>query len=415
MSTESNTAVLVNMSAEKWPPRHRTYFGSLQVRPPEPGEPYAITPVRGCTGVMDLGDKRAIPIQITARESPKTSRAKSAAIQAKQVFTAFSWPRGPSLPKRAFTQKVKQRTDRRTTLWIRCAHTSSPLREDASHFVLPGGPKDSGVGMGFVVHLHEMANRHLGIPLSRRKRCMAKQFLDRPEVSSVGQQVRGKGVPQRMRVHVPIDVRKAHIFFYNPTNGSLRQTTPHVIQKNRFGIYWLVAADLLQQMFPSGPVGLERFLCLRTVRHDTLFLPLAADVQDALFLLHGPKVEPRELADAEPRCIKQLEQRAITAQEQDTVVLSGARASDWRSNQLGPLPHRRSSPRFGLFHIREIVQEQIHFFLRKHRRNALREFWRSHKSGGILLQEVLPHAVFEEGTYRGQFSPNRTFLKSEVM
>jgi len=68
MSTESNTAVLVNISTEKWPPRHRTYFGSLQVRSPEPGEPYAITPVRGCTGVMDLGDKRAMPIQISARE-----------------------------------------------------------------------------------------------------------------------------------------------------------------------------------------------------------------------------------------------------------------------------------------------------------------------------------------------------------
>ena len=43
-------------------------FGSLQVRSPEPGEPYAITSVRGRTGVMDLGDKRAMPIQISARE-----------------------------------------------------------------------------------------------------------------------------------------------------------------------------------------------------------------------------------------------------------------------------------------------------------------------------------------------------------
>jgi hypothetical protein len=68
MSTETSTAVLVNISTEKWPPRHRTYFGSLQVRSPEPGEPYAITPVRGCTGVMDLGDKRVMEIRITAKE-----------------------------------------------------------------------------------------------------------------------------------------------------------------------------------------------------------------------------------------------------------------------------------------------------------------------------------------------------------
>src|SRR5258708_30282212 len=68
MSTETSTAVLVNISTEKWPPRHRTYFGSLEVRSPEPGEPYAITPIRGCTGVMDLGDKRTMEYRITARE-----------------------------------------------------------------------------------------------------------------------------------------------------------------------------------------------------------------------------------------------------------------------------------------------------------------------------------------------------------
>jgi len=68
MSTESSTAVLVNISTEKWPPRHRTYFGSLEVRSPEPGEPYAITPIRGCTGVMDLGDKRTMEYRITAKE-----------------------------------------------------------------------------------------------------------------------------------------------------------------------------------------------------------------------------------------------------------------------------------------------------------------------------------------------------------
>jgi hypothetical protein len=68
MNTESSTVVLVNISTEKWPPRHRTYFGSLEVRSPEPGEPYAITPIRGCTGVMDMGDKRTMDYRITARE-----------------------------------------------------------------------------------------------------------------------------------------------------------------------------------------------------------------------------------------------------------------------------------------------------------------------------------------------------------
>jgi hypothetical protein len=68
MNSETSTALLVNISTEKWPPRHRTYFGSLEVRSPEPGEPYAITPIRGCTGVIDMGDKRNMDIRITARE-----------------------------------------------------------------------------------------------------------------------------------------------------------------------------------------------------------------------------------------------------------------------------------------------------------------------------------------------------------
>ena len=69
MSTQAaaDFAALVNISAEKWPPRQRTYFGSLEIRPVEAGEAFAITPIRGCTGVMDLGDKRIMEYRITAR------------------------------------------------------------------------------------------------------------------------------------------------------------------------------------------------------------------------------------------------------------------------------------------------------------------------------------------------------------
>jgi hypothetical protein len=70
MSTQAaaDFAALVNISAEKWPPRQRTYFGSLEIRPVADGEAFAITPIRGCTGVMDLGDKRIMEYRITARE-----------------------------------------------------------------------------------------------------------------------------------------------------------------------------------------------------------------------------------------------------------------------------------------------------------------------------------------------------------
>src|SRR5712671_5372419 len=61
-------AVLVNISTEKWPPRQRTYFGSLTISSPQLGEAFAITPVHGCLCVMDLVDKRTMEFRITARE-----------------------------------------------------------------------------------------------------------------------------------------------------------------------------------------------------------------------------------------------------------------------------------------------------------------------------------------------------------
>jgi len=68
MNAQSDFAALVNISSQKWPSLHRTYFGSLEVRSPLAGEEYAITPIHGCKGVMDLGDKRTMEFAITARE-----------------------------------------------------------------------------------------------------------------------------------------------------------------------------------------------------------------------------------------------------------------------------------------------------------------------------------------------------------
>jgi len=67
-AADTSTVALVNISTEIWPPRHRSYFGSLVVQSPAPGEAYAITPIRPCVAKMDLGDKRTIDVPLTARE-----------------------------------------------------------------------------------------------------------------------------------------------------------------------------------------------------------------------------------------------------------------------------------------------------------------------------------------------------------
>jgi hypothetical protein len=65
---EKETVWLVNISPEKWPPRHRTYFGSLEVRSPEPGQAYAVTPIHACTGVTDMGDRRFTEYSVSAQQ-----------------------------------------------------------------------------------------------------------------------------------------------------------------------------------------------------------------------------------------------------------------------------------------------------------------------------------------------------------
>jgi hypothetical protein len=68
MNKQSDVVSLVNISTQKWPPRHRTYFGSLTIQSPEAGVAYAVTPVRACTSLMDLGDKRTMEIRLSAQE-----------------------------------------------------------------------------------------------------------------------------------------------------------------------------------------------------------------------------------------------------------------------------------------------------------------------------------------------------------
>lgn len=67
MPAMEETATLVNISPEKWPPRNRTYFGSLEIQSPAPGERYAVTRIESCVGVIDLGDKRTMDYAISAR------------------------------------------------------------------------------------------------------------------------------------------------------------------------------------------------------------------------------------------------------------------------------------------------------------------------------------------------------------
>jgi len=83
--------------------------------------------------------------------------------------------------------------------------------------------------MRFVIHIHELLNAGLRVTLRGRERDVAEQFLNRAQVRAIGEQVRGEGVAERMRMEIPIDVGEARIFFNNRANRARPKTVGRVI------------------------------------------------------------------------------------------------------------------------------------------------------------------------------------------
>src|SRR5579875_327391 len=55
-------------------------------------------------------------------------------------------------------------------------------------------------GVSLVVYGHQIGQRNLGILLRGRKPCMPQQLLNRAQIGAIGEQVRGIGVPEAMRM-----------------------------------------------------------------------------------------------------------------------------------------------------------------------------------------------------------------------
>ena len=83
--------------------------------------------------------------------------------------------------------------------------------------------------MRFVIHIHELLNAGLRVALRGGERDMAEQFLNRAQVRAIGEQVRGEGMAERMRMEVPIDVGEVRVFFHNRANRTRSKTVGSVI------------------------------------------------------------------------------------------------------------------------------------------------------------------------------------------
>ena len=117
----------------------------------------------------------------------------------------------------------------------------------------------------------------MSIFLCGGKRLVPQQLLNGAQVGAIGEQVRGEGVPQRMRVQIPVHVYQAHVFFDDAADGALRKAPAGVIQKDRFalrsgGAAGVAAGSLQQKLFAQWPVFIKSFLGLIAVRYDAFLV-----------------------------------------------------------------------------------------------------------------------------------------------
>jgi len=69
----------------------------------------------------------------------------------------------------------------------------------------------------------------MGVNLRTRQIHMTQQFLDHPEVGAVFQQMGGKGMPQGMGAHFPVESQTLQVFIEHPLNASAAKAGSPVI------------------------------------------------------------------------------------------------------------------------------------------------------------------------------------------
>ena len=219
-----------------------------------------------------------------------------------------------------------------------------------------------GMGMGFVVDVHELANGDVGIFLGGGEGLVAEEFLDGAEVGAIGEQMGSEGVAQGVGVQVPVHVGEANIFLDDAAHGALGEAAAGVIKKDGFGVRGTTAAasgaGLQQQLVTNGPVSFEGFLGFAAVRDDALLVTFAADAQHFFAAIQVGEIKAGKFADAETRGVKKFEEGAVAAQQQRLIV---ADARFGRSGFGGLRTIRAAGKRRGLWSasVSELVEEAV--------------------------------------------------------
>ena len=216
------------------------------------------------------------------------------------------------------------------------------------------------VGMGLVVDVHQLADGGVSVFLGGGEGLVAEEFLDGAKVGAISEEMGGKGVAERVRVQVPIDVDEADVFFDDAAYGALREAAAGVIEEYGFGIGGFAVAaaaagGLQEQLLAQRPILFERFLGFRAVGDDALFVAFADYAQDTLFLVDVGVVQAGEFADAEARGVEQFEQGAVAAKEQAFVLKFGRFAGRGIRVAPGAFCGSITADAYGWTYLRELI------------------------------------------------------------
>src|ERR1017187_2070078 len=136
-----------------------------------------------------------------------------------------------------------------------------------------GGDFSSGFGGGAVINLHQIGERNLSVFLGGREARVAQQLLYGAQVGAVGQQMRGVGVAETVRVNGRIAVHQYAVELDDAAHSARGEPPAAMVQED---------GALLERRAPLRQVAVQGSGGLGGERHLALLFPLAAHADPAL-------------------------------------------------------------------------------------------------------------------------------------
>src|SRR2546428_342701 len=124
--------------------------------------------------------------------------------------------------------------------------------------------------MRLIVNVDELLDGYLRVLLRGRQAHVPEHFLDGAQVCALGQEVGGKGVPQRMRARLKVGAEPPDVLFHQAVDRPGGEPASTGVQEQRRA----AGLRLPQDFFADGKVSSDGFFGFRTEGDDPSLRPL---------------------------------------------------------------------------------------------------------------------------------------------